>query len=140
MIWASVSSQYYCCWLYRTSPSLAAKNIINLISVLIIWWCPCVKLSLVLLEESVCYDMCSFDKTLLAFSLLHFLLQGQTCLLLQVSLDFLLLHSNPLWCKGHVFFFFFFGVSSRRSCASTHTLHRAGQLQLLQHQWGWGID
>ena len=25
------------CWLYRTSPSLAAKNIINLISVLTIW-------------------------------------------------------------------------------------------------------
>jgi len=31
----------------------------------------------------------------LAFALLHFVLQGQTCLLLQVSLDFLLLHSSP---------------------------------------------
>ena len=30
------------CWLYRASPSLAAKNIINLIFVLTIWWCPCV--------------------------------------------------------------------------------------------------
>ena len=30
-----------------------------------------------------------------AFSLLHFVLQGQTCLLLQVSLDFLLFHSSP---------------------------------------------
>ena len=28
--------------------------------------------------------------------LLHFVLQGQTYLLLQVSLDFLLLHSSPL--------------------------------------------
>ena len=44
------------CWLYRASPSLAAKNIINLISVLTIWSCPCVELSLVLLEEGVCYD------------------------------------------------------------------------------------
>ena len=36
--------------------SLAVKNIINLISVLTIWWCPCVESSLVLLEEGVCYD------------------------------------------------------------------------------------
>ena len=32
--------------------------IINLISVLTIWWCPCVESSLVLLEEGVCYDQC----------------------------------------------------------------------------------
>ena len=37
-----------------------------------------------------------FGKILLAFTLLHFLLQGQTCLLFQVSLDFLLLHSGPI--------------------------------------------
>ena len=37
----------------------------------------------------------SLDKTLLAFALLHFLLQGQICQLLQVSLEFLLLHSSP---------------------------------------------
>ena len=29
-------------------------------------------------------------------ALLHFVLQGPTCLVLQVSLDFLLLHSSPL--------------------------------------------
>ena len=33
-------------------------------------------------------------KTLLAFALLHSILQGQICLLLQVFLDFLLLHSG----------------------------------------------
>ena len=38
--------------------------------------------------------MCSLGKTLLAFALLHFVLQGQICLLLQVFLDFLLLHSS----------------------------------------------
>ena len=58
MIWATVSSWSCFCWLYRASPSLAAKNIINQISVLTIWWCPCVEFSLVLLEESVCYDQC----------------------------------------------------------------------------------
>ena len=36
MIWATVSSRSYFCWLYRASPSLASKNIISLISVLII--------------------------------------------------------------------------------------------------------
>ena len=40
--------------------------------------------------------MHSHGKTLLAFALLHFVLQNQTCLLLQVSLDFLLWHSSRL--------------------------------------------
>ena len=39
----TVSSRSCLCWLYRASPSLAAKNIINLISVLTIWWCPYVE-------------------------------------------------------------------------------------------------
>ena len=37
--------------MYRASPSSAAKNIINLISALTIWWCPCIESSLVLLER-----------------------------------------------------------------------------------------
>ena len=59
MIWATVSSWSFC-WLCRASPTLAAKNIISLISVLTIWWCPCVESTLVLLEEGVCYDQCIF--------------------------------------------------------------------------------
>ena len=57
-----------------------------------------VELSLRLLEEGVCYDQRgkTLGKTLLAFALIHFVLEGQTCLLVQVSLDFLLLHSTPL--------------------------------------------
>ena len=36
-----------------------------------------------LLEEGICYDQCvSLGKTLLVFALLHFVLQGQICLLL----------------------------------------------------------
>ena len=54
-----LSSSWSCFyWPYRASSSLAAKNIINLVSVLTIWWCPCVEYSLVLLEEGVCYDQC----------------------------------------------------------------------------------
>ena len=57
MNWATVSSRPFY-WLYRVFPSLAAKNIINLNLVSTIWWCSCVQSSLVLLEESVCYDQC----------------------------------------------------------------------------------
>ena len=42
------------------------------------------------------WPVCSLGKTLLPSALLHFVLQGQSCLLFQVSLDFLLLHLNPL--------------------------------------------
>ena len=72
MIWTS-QLQVLFCWLYWASPSSAAKNIINLISVLIIWWCQCVESSLVLLEKNVCYDQhVLLTKLLLAFALLHF--------------------------------------------------------------------
>ena len=58
MIWATMSSQSCFCWLCRASPSLAENNIINLILVWAVWWCPCVESSLVSLEEGVCYDQC----------------------------------------------------------------------------------
>ena len=101
MIWATVSSRSCFCWLYSASPFLAAKDIINLILEFTIWWCPYIESSLVLLEEGICYDQCK--QTLLAFVLLHSVLQGQICLLLQGFLDFLLLHPSLLWWKGHLF-------------------------------------
>ena len=67
----------------------------------------------------------SLGKTLLAFALLHSILWGQICLLLQVSLDFLLLHSSSLWWKGHLFW-----VLVLEDLVG---LHRIVQLQLLQH-------
>ena len=69
--------------------------------------------------------VCSLDKTLLNFALLHFVLQGQICLLLQVTLDFLLLHSGRLKWRGHCL-----GVLSLEGLIG---LHRTFQLQLLQH-------
>ena len=44
--------------------------------------------------------MRSLGKTLLAFALLHSVFQGQICLLLQVFLDFLLLHSAAAAAKS----------------------------------------
>ena len=123
MIWATVSSRSCLCCLYRVSPSLTTKNIISLISVLTIWWCSCVKLSLVLLKKGDCYDW----QGSVGLCPLHFVLQGQTCLLLQVSLDFLLLHSSPLWWKGYLFLVL--------DLDSLVGLHRTIQLQLLQHYW-----
>ena len=100
MIWATVSSWSSFCWLYRASPSLAAKNIINLISVLTILWCPYVVFSCVVGRGCLLWPVCSLGKTLLAFDLFHFVLQGQICLLLQVSLDFLVLYSYWLNLAG----------------------------------------
>ena len=57
----------------------------------------CRVLSYVVGRGSLLWPVHSLGKTLLAFELLHFVLLGQTCLLFQVSLDFLLLHFNPLW-------------------------------------------
>ena len=48
-----------------------------------------------LFKEGVCYDQCVLLAKLLAFALLHFVLQGKFCLLFQVSLDFLLFYSIP---------------------------------------------
>ena len=107
---------------------------INLIMVLTIWWCPCVQSSLVLLEEGVCYDQCVLLAKLLAFALLRLVPQSQPCLLLQISLDFLLLHSSPLWCKGHLFFF---GVSSRRSCRFSQNCSTSASLALVVGAQTW---
>ena len=129
MIWVTVSSRSCFCWLYRTSPSSVAKNIINLILVLTIRWCLCEKSSLGLLEKCVCYDQrgfCvfffAFDKTLLTFAL--FILYSKVILacyfgyLLASYFSF----QSPVM-KGHLFL-----------VLVLKGLHRAVQLQLLQHQ------
>ena len=81
--------------------------------------------------ERVCllWPVHSLGKILLASALLHFVFQGQTCLLLQVSLDFLLLHSSSLWWKRHLFFFFLVLVLGLVG------LLRTIQLQVCKHSW-----
>ena len=54
-------------------------------------------------KRCLLWSVCSLDKILLTLALFHFVLQDQTCQLIHGSLDFLLLHSNPLWWKGHLF-------------------------------------
>ena len=109
------------CWLYIAFPSLTTKNAINLISVLAISWCLCIKLPRVVEKWYLLWPMHSLGRMQLAFALIHFVLQGQTCLLLHISLDFLLLHSNPQWWIQHLFSVFVLG--------GLLGLHRTDQLQ-----------
>ena len=92
----------------QSAPSLVVADslelfhhIRNLISVLAVWWCTCVESSLVG-RGSLPWPGHSIGKTLLGCALFHSVLQGQISLLLQVSLDFLLWHSSPLWWKEHL--------------------------------------
>ena len=129
MIWATVSSQSCFCWWYRASWSLAAKNIISLILVLTIWWCPCVQSSPVFLEADACYDQFIFlAKSPLAFDLLCFVLQGQICLLLQVSRFPTFVFHSPIMKMTSIL-----GVSSRSSSRSSSC--RTVHLQFHQHYW-----
>ena len=72
MIWATVNSRSWFYWLCGAFPS--AKNIINLISLLIILWCSFGESSLGLWEKGVCCNQHVFLINLLAFALLHFVL------------------------------------------------------------------
>ena len=64
MIWAAVSSWSCLCWRYRSSPSLAAKKIINLISVLTIWWCPFFRvISCVVGRGCLLWAVCSLQNS-----------------------------------------------------------------------------
>ena len=116
MIWATVSSWSCFCWLYRASPSLAAKNTINLISVLTIWWCPCVE-PCVVGRGCLLWPVHFLGKTLLVFALLHSVFQGQICLLFQVFLFFFL-----------VFYFLNFKIFNS---------YMRSQLGFLWREWCW---
>ena len=129
MIWTTISS-WSCFCDYRTSLSSAA-NITNLILVLTILWCSCAKTFLVLLELVIATVLAITSalssENSVRVCLLHFVFQGQRCLLLQVSLHFLLLYSSLLWWKGHLFL-----VLVLEGLVG---IHRTIQLQLLKHYW-----
>ena len=82
----------------RASPSLAAKKYNQSdFSINHLVMSKCRVTSCVVGRGCLLWPVHSLGKTLLAFAQLHFVLQGQICLLLQVSLNFLLLHSSLLW-------------------------------------------
>ena len=68
-----------------------------------LYWCQCLVICCVVGRGFLLYPVCYLGKSLLAFDLLHFVLQGQIFLLLLLSLDFPILHSSPLWWKDICF-------------------------------------
>ena len=128
MIWTTVSSWSCFCWLYRASPSLAAKNIINLILVLTIWWCPCIESSLMLLEEGVCYDQCIFLAKVY-YSLPCFIPYSKAKFACYSRCFLTSYFCIPVPYNEKDIFF---GVLVLEGLMG---LHRTIQLQLLQHYW-----
>ena len=105
-----ISSSSSFCWLYRASPSLAAKNIINLVSLLTIWLCLRVELSRVFGRGCLLWPVHSLGKTLLAFALLHFVFPRPN-LPVTSGISWLptFAFQSPMMKRTS-----FFGVSSRR--------------------------
>ena len=120
--WSQPQSCFF--WLHR-APSFAAKN--NQSDFSIDPLVMCRVFSCFVGRGYFLWPVYSLGITLLAFALLHSVLQGQICPLLEISLGFLLLHSSPLWWKGHLFL-----VLVLEGLVG---LHRIIQFQLLQHYW-----
>ena len=124
MIWAIVSLQSCFGWLNRASPTWTGKNIINLISVLSIWWCPCVETSLVFLKEGVCCDQC--------------LLLAKLCYTLPC---FIFYSKAKLDCCSWCLLTFAFQSSMMKRTyflvlvEGVVGLHTTNQVLLLWHQW-----
>ena len=76
-------------------------------------------------KEFLLWPACFLNKILLAFALLHFVIQGQTCLLFWISLDFPLLQSLMMK-RTSLLVLVLEGLVG---------LRRTVQLQLLKHSW-----
>ena len=96
MIWATVSSWSCFCWMYSFSIFGCKEYNQSDFGIDHLVVSMCRVFSCVVGRGCLLWPVCSLGKTLLDFALLHFVLQRQIFLLLQVSLDFLLLHSGPL--------------------------------------------
>ena len=128
MIWATVSSWSCFCWLYRASPSSVAENVVSLIWVLTIWWCPCEELSLALSEKGVCYAQCVI-LTRLTYPLPCFILYPKfklACYSRYLLTSYFCI-PVPYDEKWH----FVVVVSSRRSCRSPENCSTSASSVLL---------
>jgi len=123
--WASVCSRSCFYWLYRASPSSAAKNRISLISVLTIWWCSCVESSLVLLETVFAMTSVFTGQNSVILCCASFCTPRPNLPVIPV----------PPW---HLTFAFQSYMMKRTSfwgvLEGVVDLHRTGQLQLFRHQ------
>ena len=127
MVWATVHSRSCFCWMYRASPSLTAKNIINLILILI-------SGDVHVQSHLLCCWNWVFAMTS-AFSWQNTisLCPASFCTPTQklpvtpgISWLPTFAFQSPIW-KGHLFWVLVLDVFVG--------LHRTVQLQLLQHYW-----
>ena len=86
----------------------------------------CRVISWVVGKGCLLWPLCSLDKTLLAWALLHFVLQGQTCLLFWDLLNSSFCIPVPYDEKDFFFLLVLEGLVGH---------HRTDQLKLLWHQW-----
>ena len=100
MIWATVSSRSYFCWVYRASPSLAAKNIITLISVLTVWWCPSIELFLVCWKRVFAMTSAFSWQNSISLCPASFCTPWPNLSVIPGISWLPILHSSPLWWKG----------------------------------------
>ena len=125
MIWATVSLQFWFCQLYRASLSLAAKNIIILILIQTISWCPCVELSLVFLKMVFIMTHVFSHQNSFSLSPASFCTPRPNLHVTPGISWFLYLHSSPLHEKEILFWCY--DLDCNVSC------HRTGQLHILWH-------
>ena len=131
MIWATLSYQSCFCWLFGASSSSAAKNMINLISVLTIWWCPCVESSLMLLEEGIAMtSMFSWQNSVRLYPASFCTPRPNLCVTPGVSWLPTFAFQVPIMKMTSFWVLVLEGLVG---------LHRTVQLQLLQDYW-LGID
>ena len=127
MIWATASSWSCFCWLYRASSSLASKNNQSDFGIDHLVMAMCRVFSCVVGRGCLLWSVGFLGKTLLACVLLHIVLQGQTYLLLCVSLDFFFCIPVTYDEKGYLLWVWVL--------EGLVDLHRTIRLQLLQHYW-----
>ena len=132
MVWCIVSSRSCFCRLCRASPSLGAKNIINLILVLMMSTCKVI--SCIVGRASLLWPVCSLGITV-SFCLASFYTPRPH---LPVTPGYLLTSNFciPVPYDEKDIFFFFFGVSSRRPCRSSENHSKFSFFSIS----GWGTD
>ena len=121
-LWSeSVSFQVLFYWLYRASPSLAAKNIVSLIWVMIIWWCLYIDVSWVVKKKKGVYSMFSWQNCVSLCS--ASLCTPRSTLLVIPSIFWLPAIAFQLSLIKNIF-----GCNSRRCCKSLHSQSTSASL------------
>ena len=112
---------------------MVVKDKINLVSVVTIWRCPCVELSLVLVEKGVYYDQCIL-LTKLCWPLPWFILCSKAKLACYSRYLLTSYFCIPIFYNEMTFVCVCVCVLVLEGVVD---IHKTDQLYLLLHQWFW---